>query len=142
MTTLNTIQDFVRENRITMTAERAAANPNMTDGAAMDHWRVKFTRRNDGGERSGLVAAKMTTYFSMGYGHNGAAPTVEDVLDCLASDATCSDSFEDFCLEYGYDSDSRKAEKTWKACIKSRDRLQQFLGGDLFTALVYDTERC
>ena len=82
-------------------------NPNMND-ASMDHWRCRL--RNDG--------KSMTVYFSKGSGHNGAAPTLEEVLETLASDASGVDNardFEDWCSEYGYDTDSRTAERTYNA---------------------------
>ena len=40
-------------------------------------------------------------------------PTAYDVLTCLQK--SDPGTFEDFCSEYGYDSDSRKAEKTYFA---------------------------
>jgi len=40
-----------------------------------------------------------------------AFPSAYDVLACISGDLYCPNSFEDFCGEYGYDSDSRKAEK-------------------------------
>ena len=39
-----------------------------------------------------------------------------DVLACL--EKYDHGSFYDFCNEYGYDEDSRKAEKIYKACIR------------------------
>lgn len=41
------------------------------------------------------------------------APTAYDILACLQKYPVYS--FEDFCSEYGYDVDSRKAYKTYKA---------------------------
>lgn len=38
-----------------------------------------------------------------------------DVLACL--EWNTPEDFEDFCNEFGYDTDSRNAEKTWKACL-------------------------
>ena len=47
--------------------------------------------------------------------HYPIAPTAYDVLSCL----TKSDpgTFEDFCSEFGYDEDSRKAEKIYNAVV-------------------------
>jgi len=36
--------------------------------------------------------------------------------------------FEDWCAELGYDTDSRKAERTFRACQRIAERLRQFLG--------------
>jgi hypothetical protein len=127
-----TIARFIQVERITMTASRTDRNPNMPDSQDMDHWKVTLRRPGH----------SMTTYFSMGYGHNGKAPKAAEVLDCLASDANgASDSFEDFCSNFGYDEDSRKAEKIYKACQHSAARLSNFLGSTRYDDLLYHTER-
>lgn len=130
-----TIDSFIRVNRIRMDAERTDSNPNMDDSAHMDHWKCVLK----------MGYKRMTVYFSQGYGHNGREPKVADVLDCLASDAAGVEnarSFEDWCSEYGYDTDSRKAEKTFKVCEHQAKRLENFLGGEhLFKRLMYSTER-
>ena len=43
-------------------------------------------------------------------------PTMYDILACLTK--YDPGSFEDFCSEYGYDEDSRTAERTYKAVCK------------------------
>jgi hypothetical protein len=56
-------------------------------------------------------------------------PTAADVLACLCSDVSMGEqSFEDFCSELGYDTDSRKAERTWKACSVLAPKVRRFLG--------------
>ncbi len=46
-------------------------------------------------------------------------PELADVLEGLCSDASAGEmDFEDFCAEFGYDTDSRKAEAIWKECRK------------------------
>lgn len=45
-------------------------------------------------------------------------PTLLEVCYSLAMDAQSGqESFSDFCSNYGYDEDSRKAEETWRACV-------------------------
>ena len=127
-----TIAQFVAANRITMTAMWTDRNPNMDDAEYMDHWKVVIRRPGH----------TLTTYFSMGYGHSGKAPKAKDVLDCLASDASGTEnSFEDWCSEYGYESDSRKAERIYKACEHSAKRLKAFLGEELYQQLLWHCER-
>lgn len=64
-------------------------------------------------------------------------PTAEGCLECLLSDAHGADNtFEDFCGEFGYDTDSRKAERIYKACIKVRENMERLLGDD-FEAFLY-----
>jgi len=43
-------------------------------------------------------------------------PTAYEVLACLTKNEV--ESFEDFCASFGYDEDSRKAEKTYKAVLE------------------------
>lgn len=55
-------------------------------------------------------------------------PTASDVLECIVSDAYAGQlGFADFCDEYGYDHDSRDAERTHKACQKMARRTERFL---------------
>lgn len=55
---------------------------------------------------------------------NAIKPTAYDVLACLRP--MSSDTFEDFCAEYGYDEDSRTAEKTYHALV-AQDRMMRKL---------------
>lgn len=136
------MKHFIRVNRITMTAERVDSNPNM-DSREMDHWKVVFRMPFKDQQRGMSTHHTMTTYFSMGFGLKGKEPEAAEVLDCLASDASSVDqeSFEEWCSSFGYDTDSRKAEKTYKACQHGAKRLKAFLGDDLYQTLLYSTER-
>lgn len=54
-----------------------------------------------------------------GYAHNKytrVIPTAYDILACLTK--YDPGTFEDFCSEFGYDTDSRNAERTYKAVVK------------------------
>jgi hypothetical protein len=151
--TLQTVADFVTASHISMTVERTDANPNMDMSNDMDHWKCKITRKWQSCEYHERQTGKavrytressMTVTFSMGMGHHGAEPDIASVLDCLASDANGVDnarSFEDWAGDYGYDTDSRKAEKKYRACVSSRDKLKRFLGDALYQTLLYGTER-
>lgn len=56
-------------------------------------------------------------------------PTAADCLDCLLSDASAAEqTFEDWCSDIGENSDSRKAEQTWKQCAKLGRKLKTLLG--------------
>ena len=84
----------------------------------------------------------MRVPFSQGSAHT-QEPTASDVLECLASDASGVDnaqSFDDWCAEYGYDNDSRKAEKTYKTCQRQADNLRNFLGNENFETLLYGVQ--
>jgi hypothetical protein len=129
---MKTIAERIKANGITMKADRTDSNPSMEDFNG-DHWKCVLKM---GGKR-------MTVVFSMGYGHNGKAPKAADVLDCLCNDATGLDNssgFEDWCSEYGYETDSRKAERTYKTIERQAKRLKHFLG-ESFEDFAYKTER-
>lgn len=116
------IKSLIEKRGITITVHRVDQNPNMPDSDHMDNWRIALKR--PGGKIMG-------TYFSKGIGHKGAKPTVDEVLECLISDAWTvknSNSFEDWAAELGYDEDSRKAEKTYKIIKKQSEELEDFLG--------------
>ena len=85
----------------------------------------------------------MTIYFSQGPAI-AREPSAADVLDCLASDAAgyeSAGSFEDWASEYGYDTDSRKAERTYKAVEKQAADLARILPVDAYNDLLWHTER-
>jgi hypothetical protein len=128
------INNIIRENQITMTADRVNKNPNNPDWRDADHWKVVFAC----GRR------RMTTYFSMGrYGHNGAEPQASSVLSCLADDAASvqQSEFEEWAGDMGYEQDSRKAEEIYRACERCGVRLKKFLGSSLYDVLLYGVER-
>ena len=127
-----TMQQFVNRHKVKIRSDWADANPNMPDSGNMNHFKV--TLRANG--------RQMTLHFSQGYGISGE-PTAADVLNCLASDSSSIEnagSSEEWASDFGYDPDSRKAEKIYRACVKEAARLKVFLGDDLYQKLLYDTE--
>lgn len=134
MENVKSLNEFVKENKISIKVEWVDNNPNMADDFKGDHWKVVLR----------INKRQFTTYFSKGYGHNGAEPQVNEVLDCLASDAAGYDNardFEDWASEYGYDTNSRKAEKIYNTIAKQAKKLEAFLGSDLYQKLLFETER-
>jgi hypothetical protein len=89
------------------------------------HWRVTLNRIDE----KNKSVARMTVPYHQGSAHT-KAPTIADVLGSLRMDANCPDSFKDFCSEFGYYTDSRKAEKIWKACQSIKLRMRKLLGKD------------
>ncbi len=71
-------------------------------------------------------------------------PDLASVLDCLASDSSSFDNardFDDWASEYGLDTDSRKAERTYRVTGDQSKRLRHFLGEELYRDLLWHTER-
>lgn len=72
--------------------------------------------------RSGRFLAKKPSDFA----RRREAPTSYDVLACLTKYDV--GDFENFCSEFGYDSDSRKAEKIYIACQKEWSEVKRVFG--------------
>lgn len=56
----------------------------------------------------------------------GDTPTAYDILACLTKGDP--GTFEDFCWGYGYDTDSRKAERIYKAVCKEWRNVERVFG--------------
>jgi hypothetical protein len=65
----------------------------------------------------------------------GEAPTLYDVLACLQKYDV--GTFDDFCHEFGYDTDSRKAKKTYKAVLKEYNAMCKIFNSEELEVLSY-----
>lgn len=66
------------------------------------------------------------------------APSLADVLSSLVLDGAAyfdAETFEDWASNYGYDTDSRKAEAIWKACDETGRKLARVLNADELATL-------
>lgn len=63
----------------------------------------------------------------------GKAPTPYDILACLQKYEV--GSFENFCNEFGYNVDSKKAEKTYNAVLKEWQEVQKLWSDEEITLL-------
>lgn len=64
-------------------------------------------------------------------------PDVADVVLSLIVDSSCAEhTFDEWCSEFGYDTDSRKALDTYLKCQENYIKLRQLLGSATFTELV------
>jgi len=61
------------------------------------------------------------------------APTEYDILACLTT--YDPGTFEDFCADFGYDEDSRQAEKTYKAVRAEYEALARLFNDDELEAM-------
>ena len=134
MTKEKTIKQFIKENNLTMDCKYAGNNPNIPN-RDMRHYKVTIKRHYTIENPKDLYTTfkqfapikkvkQMTLYYSQGYGIQGE-PTLESVLNCLISDSTCGETFQEFCDNLGYDNDSRKAEKTFNTILKQTNKLKQ-----------------
>lgn len=108
---METIKDYTRRNGFRLTSERLAARTDGTSDnwdAGASHWRVTIHDK---------IGASMLVEYSMGSLNRGD-PKLPDVLESLALDFggfLNNRTFDEWCGEYGYDSNSRKAEHTYRA---------------------------
>jgi hypothetical protein len=113
-------KQFANKYRVRIVNEYTDSNPHMPDSCNMNHFKTTLRMEH----------RQMTIIFSQGYGITGE-PTADSVLNCLVSDAWGIDNardFEDWAGEYGYDTDSRRAERTYNACVQQTAKLKQFAG--------------
>jgi len=107
----------------------------------------------------GQPTISFSLYFSQGSGHT-ADPTLADVLNSLASDAsgyknardlkttqgTGHDKrtadylqFDNWAAEFGYDTDSRKAEKIFRSVKRQSEQLKRTIGTEAYEELLWNT---
>jgi hypothetical protein len=99
--------------------------------AGCDPWTVILTNKE---------GRMMIVPFFMGRGHGGKEPTAEGVLECLVSDSggyEGADNFQEWANEYGYDTDSREAEKIYSGCGDIARRLKRFLGEEVYECALW-----
>lgn len=128
------LNQFINRNKIRVNCEFVADNPNMAGEMPQGSFHFKCTLKRPG--------RQLTTFFSMGPAHS-REPSAADLLDCLASDASGYENargFEEWASEYGYDPDSRRAEKIFRTVEKQTEKLKRFMG-DEYETLLYHTER-
>ena len=140
-TMAKSIKSYIKDHniRVEITRDRGA----QVDADGWEHHAYVLRLIWDDGSQSRFME---DVPWMQGYGVE-SSPVDEPatVLDALVSDANAYDSagsFEEFCEEFGYDTDSRKAEATYRACGEVSKKLATFLGGrDELEKLTYDYER-
>jgi hypothetical protein len=102
----------------TMTAEPTGRTIRPLDRWEADGWTVTLTYNG----------RSMTIPFYMGTGHNGEPPTLNDVLECLASDAAIceEDQWDDLVDGLPF----KQAQQMVKETEKQTRNLQYLLGDD------------
>jgi hypothetical protein len=114
------------------TVEIITGPDHMTDDEGWEHH--AYSLRVDFEGRS------MVTPWRQGVGITDD-PEVHDVMSAMISDTSGvlhGETFEDWADEYGYDTDSRKAEATYRAVVAQTEGLRRLLGDDLLHRLTHD----
>lgn len=126
------MSDFMSDRTLSMTVKSIPSEP-MTEGD--DDW-----DHNSWSVTLAFQGRTMETKFHTGFGIVGE-PTIGAVLSSLASDASSAinaTSFEDWAGDYGYDTDSRKAERTYKAVCDQVEKLRELLDEDFLHVLAFE----
>ena len=130
-----TLEQFIVEQQLVMDVRSVRRNPHMQEQRPRNfECTINFEGRG--------YHEPLTVYFSQGSAHK-KPPTLAEVLDRLASDAAGVDNakdFEDWASEYGYDTDSRKAECLYNICRAQAQDLKRLLGGKAYAQLLYETK--
>lgn len=152
-----TLAEWLATHPVTMVLLAGPYESTDDDGWKHDAYRVRLIW----GDRTPEKRTSPEIPYRMGVGHRKPGrrnpmtgvrdekplpqPPLEYVLDGYVSDASCYDEardFNDFAANLGYDTDSRKAEATYRACGEILRWLTTFVGGRAeFEKLAYETER-
>lgn len=98
----------------------------------IDYWMGIGHRVNQKGETFPIKFGRKTLYdMEQEKQYKPRKPKVEEVLCSLLLDSIALDNtFEEWCSELGYDTDSRKAEKTFNESNSLGKKLKKLLGED------------
>ena len=131
--------DWIKENTLlSIESVKIHSNPNMEYDPKNDqsHFECTITYRDE--SSFPVITRERSFFYSQGSAHEGKKPKLIDVLYCLVSDSQGVEdrTFEDWASEYGYSTDSRIAENTFKAILENNLKLKFLLGLDLFNEVM------
>ena len=127
-----TLDQRIREFHITMRVGIARRTRD-EDGWQHDAYRVELRCQD----------RTMRLDYRKGIGHHGSPPTLVEVLESVITDSRTvlnTRSFEEWAGELGYDSDSRMAEATYKACVRQAKNFEKLVGNHAYVLLLDETE--
>jgi len=131
---LTDLERLCRKHQIDADCVYGAAEPWPAEWSEREchPWTVTLRWYGKGGRRSAKQRPRtLTVSFFQGSEHE-REPTAADVLSSLLLDTTAEnyDSFEAWAEDLGYSPDSRKARRTYLACLELAPRVRLFLGND------------
>jgi len=112
--------DFLAKHNITFSYKLAnTKKPSWDEDRACNHFIATFKR--------GKKKLSFDFFDSMYNYEKGVIQlSPYSALACCSSELYCPDTFEEFCSDFGYDEDSRSAEKTFRALLKMSKKLRAF----------------
>lgn len=115
--------DFLAKHGITFAAKLSNTKKPSWKDVTVNHFIVTFKKA---GKRMSFDFFDSVNNFQKGV----VDLRSYDALTCCSSELYCPDTFRDFCSEFGYDEDSRTAEKTFRALKKFSDKLKKFFDSE------------
>jgi len=130
------IKEFVNKYKITVDCELVDSNPFVRNVTSQErewnrkamHWKCVLKMKKK----------VLTVPFSQGCAIC-REPTVIDLVDSMRSDCSCveyASSFEDYCAEYGLNSDSREDFFRWGMSVKHCRKVRKFFGVEAMKELM------
>lgn len=117
------LDEICQSLKIEIRSDETSAPRGYIGSSEGTHWDVTLIRRGESG-----APRKLRTPFHQGSAHT-KPPTAASVLYCLISDADAgSETFEDFCSNFGSSTDSRRALDMYLTCQGTAAELRKFLG--------------
>lgn len=125
MTYTELVQKYNLQLKLFRIPFRTDTEPGDWDNEA-SHYSFVIT---NGSVDSGNYGKKMRGNFSQGSAIKNR-PTLDDILNSLSIDTMNieEESFELWCDDFGYNSDSMKAYKIYKSCLDESKHLKELLG--------------
>lgn len=114
--------DFLTNNHIEFSSKFIGHDTHFEDDKEeRDRFKCTFVKRNHPITK---LEIKFGQSIQSSTGDGRRKPSAYDVLTCLTKGDP--GTFSDFCSEYGYDEDSRKAEKTYKSVVAEWKNVSTF----------------
>ncbi len=125
---MKSYKDFAEKHELKLIAKKVSSRKDGLMGKEkMDHWDCTLIYEEK----------EYGFYYSKGFGHKGAIPTIEEILECFKSDLAYSDlNFEEFCNDLGYNNDSIRDKKIYNATVAQNEAVIDLLGEDLIEELL------
>jgi hypothetical protein len=128
---LDQAQAFLDQHKLKLrTTYKADKCPLWCDGNCQhgDRYRITISRKAES-------RLSFDFWNSQNDSAEGKEPTAYDVLACISSEVHCPNTFSEFCSEFGYDEDSRKAPAMFRRCDSFATRLRAFFTEEELKAL-------
>jgi hypothetical protein len=133
---MQTPEGFLADSQVSMRCQEVTANgdhePRVIDPSAAKQYACE------------LYGSNGTRPVRTVIGSDDGPPELIEVLDTLAAEAAAAEEaggFEAWAARMGYDPQSRRGERAYRAEVRRGKLLRQLLGDDRYAQLLWETER-